>query len=103
MPVKPVVSYVSAPNYLLAKFLDRWFKSVVDFMPPYSSKNLMTLVDNIKLVNPPPNFSLVSFDFVGLYPHIPKAPILRTMGELLTTAGCYHEVITEFFDLIRLC
>ena len=34
MRVRPVVSYVSAPTYLLAKFLDRWFKSVVDFVSP---------------------------------------------------------------------
>ena len=74
--VRPVVSYELAPTYLPAKFLDRWFKSVVDFVSPYFLKNSITLVEKIKNVNPPPNSSLISFDVVGLYPHIPKAPTL---------------------------
>ena len=34
MSVRPVVSYALAPIYLLAKYSDRWFKSVVVFVPP---------------------------------------------------------------------
>ena len=55
MPVRPIVSYVLAPTYLLAKFLDRWVKSVVDFVSPYSIKNSVTLVDCVKNIDPPPN------------------------------------------------
>ena len=51
----------------------------------------------------PPDSSLVSFDVVGLYPHIPKGLTIQVMGELLVKAGCDHEVITEFFDLLRTC
>ena len=44
MPLRPVVSYVYAPTYLLAKFLDRWFKSFADFTSPFSIKNSVDLV-----------------------------------------------------------
>ena len=40
MPLRPVVSYVSTPTYLLAKFLDRWFKSTTDFTPPILCQEL---------------------------------------------------------------
>mgnify|MGYP000966245262 CR=1 FL=1 len=102
IPLRPVVSYVSAPTYLLAKFLDRWFKSTTDFTPLYSVKNSVTLVDKIKHVDPPPGSSLISFDVVALFPRVPRAPTLQAMGELLVSANCDHEVITEFFNLIRI-
>ena len=49
--------------------LDRWFKSVVNFTPPYSVKNSVSLVDKIKYVDS----SLLSFDVVGLY-YPPPSP-----------------------------
>ena len=55
MPVRPVVSYVSAPTCLLAIFLNCWFKSFVDFVSLYSLKNSVTLVDKIQNVNPLPS------------------------------------------------
>ena len=51
----------------------------------------------------PPHSSLFSFDVVGLYPHIPKAPTIQVLSELLVTANCDHEVTSEFFDLLRIC
>ena len=63
----------------------------------------MTLVDCVKNIDPPHNSSLLSFDVVSLFPRIRKAPTLQAMGELLVSAGCDHEIITEFFNLIRIC
>ena len=39
IPMRPVVSFVSSPTYYLAKFLDRWFKSRIEFVPPHSVIN----------------------------------------------------------------
>ena len=76
-----VVSYISSPTYR-AKFLDRWFRLHI-FKPPHSVKNSISQVANIKDVVPPTNSSLIAFDGVGLFPHIPKAPTIQHTGELL--------------------
>ena len=101
MPVRPIDSYVSAPTYILAKILNRWFRSVVDFLSPYSVKNLVTLVDRVKYIYPPLDSSLLSSDVVGLFPRIPASLNLQAMGELFMSVGCDHEIITS--DLIRIC
>jgi len=36
--MRPVVSFVSAPAHKLAKYLDIWFKRLVDFRPPFSKE-----------------------------------------------------------------
>ena len=61
----------------------------------------MTLIDKNKNVNPSSASFLVSFDVIGFHTRIPEALALQVMGELFVTAGCYREVITEFYDLLR--
>ena len=34
-PMRPVISFVSAPSYKLAKYLDIWFKQLIDFRLPF--------------------------------------------------------------------
>ena len=101
--MRPIVSYVSSPTYRLAKYLDIWVKNRVNFISPHTIKNSVGLVNNIKNEKPTVGSSLVSFDVVGLFPHIPKAPTLQFLGELLTNANIPHDEIAEFFDLINLC
>jgi hypothetical protein len=102
-PMRPVVSFISSPTYLLAKLLDRWFKSNVQFDSPYSVKNSISLIDKIKDIILPPGFIFCSFDAIGLFPSIPKAVTIQCMGELLVKAEIPHNVIGEFFDLLKIC
>ena len=52
-PLRPVVSFVSAPSYLLVKFLDNWFKQVTCFHSPLSIKNSVELVSDLTQTPPP--------------------------------------------------
>jgi len=102
-PMRPVVSFISSPTYLLAKSLDSWFKSNVEFVSPYSIKNSAALVEKIKDIILPPGFVFRSVDAIGLFPSIPKAVTLQCLGELLVKAEIPHHVIAEFFDLLKIC
>ena len=51
--MRQVVSFVSAPSYLLAKFLDNWFKQVTCFTSPLSIKNSVKVVSD-RAQNAPP-------------------------------------------------
>ena len=68
-PMRPVVSFISSPTYLLAKFLDRWFKAYIGFESPHSVLNSASLADVLKDVSLPPGTTLCSFDVVGLFPN----------------------------------
>mgnify|MGYP000934471646 CR=1 FL=1 len=46
-PLRPVVSSISAPPYLLAKFLDNWLKQVTCFNFFSSIKNSVDLVSDL--------------------------------------------------------
>lgn len=65
--------------------------------------NSTTLVNKIKDVIPPFNSAFLKLDVVSLFPHIPKSPTMKYMGELLVVANTPHEVILEFFTVSNLC
>ena len=95
---------MSAPLTSFAEFLNRWFKSDIEFASLFSVMNLVTLIEKMKNVNILPlPMSLFCLDVIGLHLHIPKVTFLEALGELLVTTGCDHEVISDFFDLLRTC
>ena len=101
--MRPVVSFVSSPTYALVKFLDRWFKSRVEFESPYSVKNSVSLADRLKDDILPPGSTLCSFDVVGLFPSILRATAMKHMGDLLVRSNICHEELAEFFSLLNIC
>ena len=100
--MRPVVSFVSFPTYFLAKFLDRWFKSRVDFESPYSIKNSVSLADKLKDDILPPGSILCSFDVVDLFPSIPRATAMQHMGDLVVYSNICHKELAEFFNLLNI-
>ena len=74
IPIRPVVSFISAPTFKLGKFLDRVYKSLIDFRSEYSIRNSIELVNKIANVAPPPDSFLVSFDVRMMFPSIPLPP-----------------------------
>ena len=75
-PMRPVVSYVTAPAYKVCKKLNELLPKYINFNPKYAIKNTLQLVNNIKNVHLPLNAKLVSFDVKNLFPSIPEDVLL---------------------------
>ena len=71
IPMRPVVSYVTAPAYKLAKFLNEKLPKYLDFHPKYTVKNSLELVDKIKEYRLSNNYKFASFDVKSLFTSIP--------------------------------
>mgnify|MGYP000921756173 CR=1 FL=1 len=102
-PMRPVVSFVSAPSYKLAKYLDKWFKHLVDFRPPFSIKNSIELSQLLIQTSPPPGSILISFEVVWLYPHVPLQPTRVRLEKYLREANVTPSLISDFKSLLEKC
>ena len=70
----PVVSFIEAPFYKLAKYLHTWFKQTIGFYHPIIAQNSIELSELLCRTPPPSGSILVSFDVAGLYPNVPLKP-----------------------------
>ena len=101
--MRPVVSFVSAPSYKLAKFSDIWFKQLTDFHPPLSINNSLELSELLTHSHPPSGSTLISFDVVGLYPNVPLQPTRARLQKYLHEANVPPSLIFDFKSLLQKC
>lgn len=98
IPVRPVVSYNTAPAYKLAKYGNKIIKNILHFKPKYGIKNSLQLIDLIKDLKMPNNATLVSFDVVSLFTNIPtnelKIIINKYMEKININFTKRHEINT---------
>ena len=86
-PMRPVVSFISAPSYKLAKYLDTWYKQLVDFRSPYSVKNSIELAETLTQTSPPPvevlSYLSMLLDCIPTFPSIPLRRTWKNFFEML--------------------
>jgi hypothetical protein len=70
-PIRPLVNYMPAPAYRLAKKLERIIKTEVRLENNHSLKNSLHLIENIKNINVDQRHTLASLDITNLYTNIP--------------------------------
>ena len=58
-PLCPVASFVSAPSYLLATYLNGWFKQITSYTAPLSIKNSTELISDLAQNFSPPRSTLI--------------------------------------------
>ncbi|KAL1447084.1 hypothetical protein WDU94_001925, partial [Cyamophila willieti] len=71
IPIRPVVSYKSAPAYKLAKKSNQLYLDMSKYKNPYSINNSLEVIEKIKDMYIPPSAKILSFDVVNLFPSIP--------------------------------
>lgn len=103
IPIRPVVSYIGAPAYLLAKFLNNKIVSKISFKPLYSLKNSIHLVDRIKNINLPNRCKLLSLDVDSLFTNVPVNETLDIMTRLLEMKRLHPIEISEIVELTQIC
>lgn len=102
-PIRPVVSYTSAPAYKLAKKANTIFKSLTKFNPKYTIRNSQELINNIKDVPVPENASLISFDVKNLFSNIPIKECMNIIDEILCTSHLDAQEIIDLKAIFKVC
>ena len=80
VPMRLVVSFIGAPSYKAAKFVDRWIKAMVDVTSAFSIPNFVSLCEGIHDITPSPRSISPAF-FLKSPPRLP----LTTSDKCLMT------------------
>ena len=103
IPIRPVVSYIGAPTYDLAKHLNNLLKTKSSFKPQYSLKNSLDLIKKIENVNIPQNSKLISLDVDSLFTNVPFEECLNILGNHLERQRLHPGEIYDLINLTRIC
>lgn len=102
-PIRPVVSYMSAPAYKLSAFLIDIIKNHCNFQPKYSIKNSSDLINKIQNITVPTNARLISFDVQNLFPSIPPNDTVNLVENLLIKNQVNPVIKQEILNLLQIC
>ena len=103
MPIRPVVSYITAPSVKLSNKLIEIITKYCNFKSKFSIKNSFELVENIKNINIPNNAKLISFDVQNLFPSIPPNETLILVEELLTKNNTNYIIKQDILEALSVC
>lgn len=103
MPMRPVVSYIGAPAYKLAKKLNSLLKAKSSFQPKYSLINSVDLIKKIQSVSLPRNAKLLSLDVESLFTNVPYQETLNILKNHLEKRRLHPGEIDELILLTTLC
>lgn len=103
IPIRPLVNFMSAPAYRVAKKLDKLLRLHYVFNESHSIKNSLELVDKTKLLEIKDHHTLASFDVVNLYTNVPIKVTLEILEKNLKTQNTLNtDSRKELMHLLRL-
>lgn len=102
-PIRPVVSFVSAPSVKLSKRLIEIIKFHTNFNPTHSIRNSLELTQKIKDLHIPNNAILLSFDVKNLFPSVPPSAVLSITKKLLINNKVDPQLQSDIIDLYEIC
>lgn len=103
IPIRPVVSYIGAPAYNLAKYLNVLLKNKSCFNPQYSLKNSLDLVVKIKDIQIPPYSKLLSLDVDSLFTNVPFEECLSILETQFERQRLHPGEIYDILNLTGIC
>lgn len=103
IPVRPVVSYLDAPTYKLARKLNSVVKEKSSFKPACCLKNSLDLIDKIKDIHLPNNSILLSLDVDSLFTNVPYMETLGILRDLFEKQLLHPAEVDELIDMITIC
>lgn len=103
-PMRPVVSYITAPAYKICNKHNTILPKLINFSSKYAIKNSLQLVDNLKDLQLPPNSKLVSFDVINLFPSIlQKELLIVCLEHLNNSSNLNSHQKQELYSAIEVC
>ena len=102
-PIRPVVSFVSAPSYNLSKKLIDIILEHTNFSAKFQIKNSYDLVNKIENIKLTENSKLISFDVTNLFPSVPIKETIILVEKLLTLNHVHLIKKQEIMNLLTVC
>lgn len=100
--MRPIVSSINSPTYLLSKWLHTRFQTFPNFQS-FSVKNRYEFIDSIKNITLNPEEYLVSFDVTALYPNVPILTAITLIKDWLMENHLSYQEVEEYTNLVNLC
>jgi hypothetical protein len=82
-PLRPIVSYIRSPLYKISQYLSRLL--IVLLSKVHSVSNSIDFCNRIRRISITAEFVMISFDVVSLFPSVPPAFAIETIGDLFRT------------------
>jgi predicted GIY-YIG superfamily endonuclease len=102
-PIRPLVNYMPAPAYRLAKKLESIIKKEVKLHNSHSLKNSLELIETIKNTELNPRYTLASLDITNLYTNVPVTETINILQDNLEKHSNLNECERkELLTLLRL-
>ena len=102
-PIRPVVSYMTAPAYKLAKRMINIISFNTNFDPKFAIKNSLELINRIKDLNIPKNSILLSFDVKNLFPSVPPNEVIELSNNLMIKNKCDSLIREDILKMFKIC
>jgi hypothetical protein len=102
-PIRPVVSFVSAPSTKVSNKLINIIKENCKFTAKHSIKNSYDLINKIRHIKIPPNAKLISFDVQNLFPSVPPNDTIKLVQDLLDKNNTNPVVKQDILNLLKTC
>jgi hypothetical protein len=100
MPIRPIISFIGAPSYKLARTLSRILREKFEFKKVYSikkSRELIQELDNVEIGN---NTKLISIDVKDMFTNIPIDKVMELIKENRMNKFQYKDQMVE---MIKTC
>ncbi|KAJ8983150.1 hypothetical protein NQ317_016249 [Molorchus minor] len=101
--VRPIVSAIGSPTYLLSKWLTKEFENLPIAQSSFSVKNSNEFIKKLNNIQLQDGEILISFDVCSLFPSVPIPQILDYLRNLLELNNFSQEVVNEYINLTKLC
>ncbi|XP_074027857.1 uncharacterized protein [Leptinotarsa decemlineata] len=99
-PIRPVVSFVTAPSVEISEKLIAIIQNHTNFKSKFSLKNSYHLINEIQDFTLPDNAKLISSDVKNLFPSIPPNETITLVENLLDKNSINPVVKNEILDLL---
>lgn len=101
--MRPIVSGINSPTYLLSKWLVDEFKNLPLNSDSFSVENSLEFINKIKDHTLMEEEVFVSFDVSSLFPSVPIPETLKYLADLLKKNNIETDKIDEYINLTKLC
>ncbi|XP_068704205.1 uncharacterized protein [Montipora foliosa] len=105
-PLRPIVSFIDSPTYMLSKHLAQTLKLLVG-KTDFPVKNSLDFCDQIKHIKVEEDDELVSFDIVSLFTSIPVELAIQVATDVLCKDDTLYDrnaiPVEDIIDLLEFC
>jgi hypothetical protein len=102
-PMRPVVSYVNAPNYKLCKYMNNILPDKINFKSDKAIKNTIELITKLNKMQISPTDKLISFDVKSLFTSIPINELNDILKDHINNSNIESSEKPKYLEMLNTC